>query len=178
MEFDKSETKKNIEKAFSGESIARNKYTYYASKARKEGYEQISNIFLETADNEKEHAKIWAKYLNIINTTENNLKDSIEGEKFEYEHMYKDFAKKAKEEGFDDIAEKFLHVAEIEKKHKERFEKLLNNIQNDEVFKKKTGIHIWKCRNCGHIHIGQEAPEVCPTCDHNKSYFEIFSENY
>ena len=178
MDFKDSETKKNLEKAFSGESMARNKYNYFASKAKKEGYEQIADIFLETADNEKEHAKIWAKYLNLIGDTKDNLQEAIDGETYEYETMYQDFAKKAKEEGFDDIAEKFLHVAEIEKKHKERFEKLLNNIQNNEVFSKKTGIHIWICRNCGHIHIGSEAPEKCPTCDHSKAYFELWKENY
>lgn len=178
MDFNDSETKKNLEKAFAGESMARNKYSYFASKAKKEGYEQIADIFLETADNEKEHAKIWAKYLNLIGDTKDNLQDAINGESYEYEHMYQDFAKKAKEEGFDDIADKFLQVAEIEKKHKERFEKLLNNIKNDEVFSKKTGIHMWKCRNCGHIHIGTEAPIKCPTCDHSKAYFELWKENY
>jgi len=178
MDFKDSETKKNLEKAFAGESMARNKYSYFASKAKKEGYEQIADIFLETADNEKEHAKIWAKYLNLIGDTKDNLQDAINGESYEYEHMYQDFAKKAKEEGFDDIADKFLQVAEIEKKHKERFEKLLNNIKNNEVFSKKTGIHMWKCKNCGHIHIGSEAPIKCPTCDHSKAYFELWKENY
>ena len=178
MDFNDSETKKNLEKAFAGESMARNKYSYFASKAKKEGYEQIADIFLETADNEKEHAKIWAKYLNLIGDTKDNLQDAINGESYEYEHMYQDFAKKAKEEGFDDIGDKFLQVAEIEKKHKERFEKLLNNIKNNEVFSKKTGIHMWKCRNCGHIHIGSEAPIKCPTCDHSKAYFELWKENY
>lgn len=166
MDFEKSQTKKNLLVAFAGESQARNKYTYFASKAREEGYEQIASIFTETAGNEKEHTKIWFKYLNGINDTENNLKDAADGEHYEYTSMYESFAQEAEEEGFGDIAEKFRHVAAIEKIHEERFLKILNDIKNNEVFTKKTGITVWRCRNCGYVHVGQTAPEKCPVCDH------------
>ena len=177
MDFNQSETKKNVEKAFQGESIARNKYTYYAKNARKEGYEQIADIFLESAENEMEHAKIMYKLLNNQMNTINNLKDAINGEKYENEIMYKEFEQKALEEGFTEIAKTFRLIGEIEKKHKERFEKLLENLTNNEVFKKKQ-ITIWKCKKCGHIHVGIEAPNNCPVCGHSRSYFEICNNNY
>lgn len=176
MNFDNSETKKNLELAFGGESKARNKYTYFASIAKKEGYEEIASIFLEFASNEKEHAKIWYKYLYGTNNTASNIKDSIKGEEYEYKEMYKDFETKAREEGFDEIADKFKMVGDIEKTHAECFKKLLNSILNDEVFKNKEGVSMWRCRNCGHIHFGTEAPEKCPVCDHSKSYFEKYIE--
>lgn len=173
-------TEQNLMTAFAGESQARNKYTYFASKAKKEGYEQIASIFLETADNEKEHAKMWFKYLNggDISSTVENLKAAASGENEEWTDMYKTFAEIADEEGFTEIAEKFRGVAEIEKKHEERYLKLLSNVEQNKVFTKDTGIHIWKCRNCGHIHIGESAPVVCPVCAHPQSYFEICAENY
>ena len=178
MELKGSKTEANLLAAFAGESQARNKYTYYASKAKKEGYEQIASIFLETAENEKEHAKIWFKLLNggDVHSTTENLKAAAEGENYEWTEMYEEFAKTAKEEGFDRIAYLFSAVAKIEKEHEERYRKLLENIDTDEVFK-KTGVRIWKCRNCGHIHVG-EAPKVCPVCNHPQSYFEIKAENY
>ena len=179
MELKGSKTEQNLLTAFAGESEARNKYTYYASKAKKEGYEQIASIFLETAENEKEHAKIWFKLLHEgdVPSTIDNLKAAAEGENYEWTEMYEEFAKTAKEEGFDRIAYLFSAVAEIEKEHEERYKKLLENIDSDEVFK-KTGVRIWKCRNCGHIHIGESAPQVCPVCNHPQSYFEIKAENY
>ena len=173
-----TKTEENLMKAFIGESQARNKYTYFASKAKKEGYEQISALFLETADNEKEHAKLWLKYLDGINDTEMNLEDAMDGEEYEYEDMYPEFAKVAKEEGFDEIAKKFQMVAEVEKVHYERYKRLLNNVVNDEVFTKKTGISVWKCRNCGNIVISKTAPKVCPVCDHKQAYFELNCDNY
>lgn len=173
-----TETEKNLWYAFSGESMARNKYTYFASKAKKEGYEQIAAIFLETADNEKEHAKMWFKELNGIGDTKKNLLSAASGENEEWTDMYERFAKTAEEEGFSDIAKKFRGVLAIEKAHEERYRKLLENLLNDEVFKKKTGLHVWKCRNCGHITVSESAPQVCPVCDHPQSYFEIASENY
>ncbi len=175
-----TKTEQNLMYAFAGESKARNKYTYYANKAKKEGYEQISEIFLETANNEKEHAEMWFKYLNggEIGTTAENLKDAAAGENEEWTQMYKDFAEIADAEGFKEIAQKFRGVAEIEKKHEERYLKLLENVEQNQVFTKDTGIHIWKCRNCGHIHIGESAPKVCPVCMHSQSYFEILAENY
>ncbi len=174
-----TKTEKNLMEAFAGESQARNKYTYFASKAKKEGYEQIAAIFLETADNEKEHAKMWFKLLNggEISETKANLKSAAEGENFEWTDMYDRMAKEAKEEGFDHIAYLFEEVAKIEKEHEERYKKLLENVENGLVFS-KDGDKIWKCRNCGHIVIGKEAPDSCPVCNHPKAYFEIKAENY
>ena len=175
-----TKTEKNLMEAFAGESQARNKYTYFASKAKKEGYEQIAALFLETADNEKEHAKIWFKLLQEngeIATTAENLKAAAEGENYEWTDMYDRMAKEAKEEGFDDIAYLFEAVAKIEKEHEERYKKLLANVEGDLVFS-KDGDTIWKCRNCGHIVIGKKAPELCPVCKHAKAYFEIKAENY
>ncbi len=174
-----SKTEKNLMEAFAGESQARNKYTYFASQAKKEGYEQLSAIFLETADNEKEHAKMWFKLLNDGNipTTVQNLKAAADGENYEWTDMYEKFAKEAKEEGFDKIAYLFEQVGKIEKEHEERFKKLLENVENELVFS-KDGDKIWKCRNCGHICIGKEAPAVCPVCNHPQAYFEIKAENY
>ena len=179
MELKGSKTEKNLMEAFAGESQARNKYTYYASKAKKEGYEQIAAIFQETADNEKEHAKIWFKLLNDGNipTTTDNLKAAANGENYEWTDMYDRMAREAKEEGFDHIAYLFEAVGKIEKEHEARYKKLLENIDGDLVFS-KDGDRIWKCRNCGHIVIGTKAPEVCPVCAHPKSYFEIKAENY
>lgn len=179
MELKGSKTEMNLLAAFAGESQARNKYTYFASKAKKEGYEQIAAIFLETADNEKEHAKLWFKLLNggEIPTTAENLKTAAEGENYEWTDMYAEFAKTAKEEGFDRIAYLFEAVGKIEKEHEERYLKLLENVENGLVFS-KDGDKIWKCRNCGHICIGKEAPAVCPVCAHPQSYFEIKAENY
>lgn len=174
-----TKTAANLLEAFSGESQARNKYTYYASKAKKEGYEQISAIFLETAENEKEHAKIWFKLLHDggIPDTVTNLKDAAAGENYEWTDMYAKFAKDAKEEGFDKIASLFEMVGAIEKEHEERYRKLLSNVEGDIVFS-RDGECIWQCRNCGHIHIGAKAPEVCPVCDHPKAFFQIKPENY
>lgn len=173
-----SKTEKNLLEAFAGESMARNKYTYFASKARKEGYVQIAELFEETAANEKEHAKIWFKLLhNGIGSTPENLKAAAEGENYEWTDMYDTFAKEAREEGFDDIAALFEGVAAIEKEHEERYLKLLQNIEEGIVFS-RDGDMIWKCKNCGHIHVGQKAPEVCPVCAHPQSYFEIKAENY
>ena len=179
MELKGSKTEKNLMEAFAGESQARNKYTYYASKAKKEGYEQIAELFLETANNEKEHAKIWFKLLHNgeIPTTTDNLKDASEGENFEWTDMYDRMAKEAKEEGFDHIAYLFTAVGQIEKEHEARYKKLLENVEDGIVFS-RDGDKIWKCRNCGHIVIGKQAPEVCPVCSHPKSYFEIKAENY
>ena len=172
-----TQTEKNLEAAFAGESQARNKYTYFASKAKKEGYEQIAALFLKTADNEKEHAKLWFKELNGIGDTAENLKAAAEGENYEWTDMYAGFAKVAEEEGFPELAEKFRLVAKIEKEHEERYLALLKNVEAKEVFAKK-GETVWECRNCGHIHIGKEAPEVCPTCDHAQAYFEVNAKNY
>ncbi len=179
MELKGSKTEANLMAAFAGESQARNKYTYYASKAKKDGYEQIARLFTETADNEKEHAKIWFKLLcgGQIGSTEENLKIAAEGENYEWTDMYKDFAKTAKEEGFDHIAYLFEEVGKIEKEHEERFLKLLSNIENGIVFS-RDGDKIWKCANCGHIVIGKDAPETCPVCNHPQAYFEIKAENY
>ena len=179
MELKGSKTEKNLMEAFAGESQARNKYTYYASKAKKEGYEQIAAIFLETAENEKEHAKIWFKLLHDggIPTTTENLKDAAAGENYEWTDMYAGFAKTAKEEGFDRIAYLFEAVGKIEKEHEERYKKLLENVEDGLVFS-RDGDKIWKCRNCGHICIGKEAPSVCPVCEHPQSFFEIKAENY
>lgn len=174
-----TKTEKNLMEAFAGESQARNKYTYYASKAKKEGYEQIAALFLETADNEKEHAKLWFKLLhdNDVPSTVENLKDAASGENYEWTNMYERMAKEAREEGFDRIAFLFDGVAKIEKEHEARYLKLLENVENGLVFS-KDGEKIWKCRNCGHIVIGKVAPEVCPVCSHPKAYFEIKAENY
>ena len=174
-----TKTEKNLMEAFAGESQARNKYTYFASKAKKEGYEQIAAIFLETADNEKEHAKLWFKLLNggDISTTAENLKAAAEGENFEWTDMYDRMAKEAKEEGFDKIAYLFGAVGKIEKEHEERYKKLLENVEGGLVFS-KDGEKIWKCRNCGHIVIGKEAPGVCPVCEHPQAFFEINAKNY
>ena len=174
-----TKTEKNLLEAFAGVSQARNKYTYFASKAKKDGYEQIAAIFEETATNEKEHAKLWFKYLEggAIRDTMSNLKAAAEGENYEWTDMYDRMAKEAEEEGFTEIASKFRLVAAIEKHHEERYKKLLQNIEEGIVFSRDDD-RIWKCRNCGHIVIGKKAPEVCPTCNHPKSYFEISAENY
>ncbi len=173
-----SKTEKNLWEAFAGESQARNKYTYYASRARKDGYVQIANLFQETADNEREHAKIWFKLLKDgIPSTEENLKDAAEGENYEWTDMYAKFAKEAREEGFDHIADLFEKVGQIEKEHEERYRKLLANIEGGLVFS-KDGDTIWQCANCGHIHIGKQAPEVCPVCAHPQAFFQVRAENY
>lgn len=178
MQLKGSKTEKNLEAAFAGESMARNKYTYYASKAKKDGYVQIANLFEETAANEKEHAKIWFKLLHDgIQGTEVNLADAAAGENYEWTDMYPTFAKEAREEGFDYIADLFEKVAEIEKHHEERYKKLLENVKDDIVFSKDEDV-IWQCINCGHICIGKKAPEVCPVCAHPQSFFQINPENY
>ena len=179
MELKGSKTEKNLMEAFAGESQARNKYTYFASKAKKEGYEQIAAIFQETADNEKEHAKMWFKLLQggEIKGTAENLKDAAEGENYEWTDMYDRMAKEAKEEGFDHIAYLFESVGKIEKEHEERYKKLLENVKDGKVFEAGE-VKIWKCRNCGHIVVGTKAPEICPVCSHPKAYFEIKAENY
>ncbi|MBU5463218.1 rubrerythrin family protein [Anaerotignum sp. MSJ-24] len=177
MELKGSRTEKNLMEAFAGESQARNKYTYFASVAKKEGYEQISAIFQHTADNEKEHAKMWFKALNGIGSTAENLLHAAEGENYEWTDMYAEFAKVAEEEGFTDLAEKFRMVGEIEKAHEERYRALLNNIEMQKVFEKSEET-MWECRNCGHIVIGKKAPDVCPVCAHPRSYFEVRKENY
>ena len=179
MELKGSKTEHNLMVAFAGESQARNKYTYYASKAKKEGYEQIAAIFQETADNEKEHAELWFKYLHggKVPTTAENLKDAADGENYEWTDMYKEMARVAREEGFEEIALKFELVGMIEKEHEARYLALLEKVKADKVFVSEDVI-IWKCRNCGHIHVGKEAPEVCPTCNHAKSYFERQAKNY
>lgn len=178
MNLKGSKTEKNLMSAFAGESQARNKYDYYASKAKKDGYVQIGNIFAETAKNEKEHAKIWFKLLHDgMPGTIDNLKDAAAGENYEWTDMYATFAKEAKEEGFDDIAALFEGVGAIEKHHEERYLALLNNINDGNVFKKESET-VWLCTNCGHIHVGNEAPEVCPVCDHEQKYFEVLKENF
>lgn len=179
MELKGSKTEANLQAAFAGESQARNKYTYFASKAKKEGYEQIAAIFEETANNEKEHAKMWFKELNggDIPSTEENLLSAAEGENYEWTDMYDEFARVAEEEGFKAIAAKFRMVAEIERHHEERYRKLLKNVEDKAVFS-KDGDAVWICRNCGHIVVGKQAPEVCPVCAHSQSYFELRSENY
>lgn len=173
-----SKTEKNLETAFAGESMARNKYTYFASKARKDGYVQIANIFEETANNEKEHAKMWFKLINGgIGTTAECLAAAAEGENYEWTDMYATFAKEAKEEGFNEIARLFEGVAAIEKEHEERYRKLLANVEGDLVFS-KDGDVVWQCSNCGHICVGKKAPEVCPVCAHPQAYFQVKAENY
>ena len=177
MELKGSKTEKNLMEAFAGESQARNKYTYFASVAKKEGYEQIAALFLETAENEKEHAKIHFKYLNGISDTKANLAAAAAWENYEWTDMYDRMAKEADEEGFTEIAAKFRGIGAIEKEHEARFRRLLENVENGEVFKRGS-ITIWKCRNCGHIVVGTEAPKVCPVCNHPQSYFEVKAENY
>ena len=178
MELKGSRTEANLQTAFAGESMARNKYTYFASKAKKDGYVQIGNIFEETANNGKEHAKLWFKLLNGgIGTTEENLKAAADGENYEWTDMYAGFAKTAREEGFEDIARTFEGVAAIEKEHEERYRKLLKNVQDGVVFS-KDGDTIWQCSNCGHIVVGAKAPEICPVCSHPQAYFQIKAENY
>lgn len=173
-----TQTEKNLEAAFAGESMARNKYTYFASRAKKEGFEQISSLFLKTADNEKEHAKMWFKELNDgIGSTAENLSAAADGENFEWTDMYEGFAKTAEEEGFSDLAAKFRAVAEIEKHHEERYRALLRNVETAAVFE-KSEVKVWECRNCGHIVVGMAAPEICPVCAHPQAYFEVSASNY
>lgn len=172
-----TKTEKNLLEAFAGESQARNKYTYFASTAKKEGYEQISAIFLETANNEKEHAKLWFKELGMLGDTAENLGSAADGENYEWTDMYSRMADEADEEGFPELARKFRNVAAIEKTHEERYRKLLHNVEAQEVFK-KSEIKVWECRNCGHIVVGKKAPEVCPVCDHPQAFFEVHKENY
>ncbi len=174
-----TQTEKNLEAAFAGESQARNKYTYYSSKAKKDGFEQIAALFLKTADNEKEHAKMWFKELHdgAVPDTATNLKDAAEGENYEWTDMYAGFAKTAEEEGFKELAAKFRLVAEIEKHHEERYRALLKNVEAQEVFQ-KSEVKVWECRNCGHIVVGTKAPQICPACAHPQSYFEVHAENY
>ena len=179
MDIKGSKTEQNLGIAFAGESQARNKYTYFSSIAKKEGYNQIADIFTESANNEKEHAKIWFKYLNggEISSTKENLKKAAEGENSEWTTMYKEFAKKKKKEGFTEIAQKFKMVADIEKKHEERFKKCLSMLENDTLFKKDKKV-MWICKNCGHIHYGENAPQVCPLCNHDKGFFEVNKFEY
>ena len=178
MNFKGSKTEKNLEAAFAGESMARNKYTYYASKAKKDGFVQIANLFEETANQEKEHAKMWFKLLHDgIGSTEANLIDAAEGENYEWVDMYPTFAKEAREEGFEDIARAFERVAAVEKAHEDRYKKLLANVKDGIVFS-RDGDVIWQCTNCGHLHIGKQAPQVCPVCVHPQAYFQIKPENY
>ena len=172
-----TQTEKNLQTAFAGESQARNKYTYFASVAKKEGFEQISALFTKTADNEKEHAKLWFKELGGLGNTAANLKQAAEGENYEWTDMYEGFAKTADAEGFHDLAEKFRGVAAIEKHHEERYIALLKNVETKQVFA-KSSVKVWECRNCGHIVVGTEAPAVCPVCAHPQSYFEVKEENY
>lgn len=177
MNLKGSKTEKNLMAAFAGESEARNKYTYFASVAKKEGYEQIAAIFQNTADNEKEHAKLWFKALGELGNTAQNLLSAAEGENYEWTDMYAGFAKDAEEEGFVELAAKFRMVAAIEKAHEERYRRLLSNVEMQQVFK-KADMQMWECRNCGHLVVGKEAPEVCPVCTHPRAYFEIRKENY
>lgn len=172
-----TQTEKNLMEAFAGESQARNKYTYFASVAKKQGFEQIAAIFIKTAENEKEHAKLWFKELSGIGDTAENLAAAAEGENFEWTDMYDGFAKTAEEEGFPELAARFRLVGEIERHHEERYRALLRNVKTAEVFR-KSEVKVWECRNCGHIVVGTEAPAVCPTCNHPQSYFEVHAENY
>ena len=172
-----TKTEKNLEAAFAGESQARNKYTYFASTAKKECYDQIAALFLKTADNEKEHAKMWFKELNGIGNTAENLGAAADGENYEWTDMYAEFAKTAEEEGFPELAAKFRLVGEVEKHHEERYRALLKNVETAAVFE-KSEVKVWECRNCGHIIVGTKAPEICPTCAHPQSYFEVHAENY
>ncbi len=175
--YEGTQTEKNLKAAFAGESMARNKYTFFSSKAKKDGFEQIAAIFLKTADNEKEHAKMWFKELNGIGDTAENLNAAAEGENYEWTDMYANFAKTAEEEGFTELAKKFRMVGEIEKAHEERYRALLKNVQMQEVFE-KSEVKVWECRNCGHIVVGEKAPEICPVCAHPQAYFEVREENY
>ena len=177
MDLNGTKTEQNLRTAFAGESQARNKYTYFASVAKKEGYEQIAALFLETAENEKEHAKLWFKHLGELGDTAANLKAAADGENAEWTDMYAGFAKTAREEGFEALAKQFEGVAAIEKRHEERYRKLLKNLEDKLVFS-KDGDAIWVCRNCGHVVVGKEAPKACPVCAHPQAYFEILSENY
>jgi len=177
MDIKGTQTAENLRKALAGESIARNKYTYFASVAKKAGYEQIAALFLKTAENEKEHAKLWFKALGEIGTTEENLLHAAEGENAEWTDMYERMAQEAEEEGFVELAAQFRGVAAIEKQHEERYRALLHNVEAKQVFE-KSGVQIWECRNCGHVVVGTEAPKVCPVCNHPQSYFEIRKENY
>ncbi len=177
MEIKGTKTERNLREAFAGESQARNKYTYFASVAKKAGYEQIAEIFLKTADNEKEHAKLWFKHLGELGDTAANLKAAAEGENYEWTDMYAKMADEAEEEGFTQIAAQFRAVAKIEKTHEERYQALLKNVLEEKVFE-KTDVVVWECRNCGHLHIGVKAPKVCPVCAHPESYFEVRKENY
>lgn len=179
MELKGSQTEKNLQTAFAGESQARNKYTYFASKAKKEGYEEIAEVFTKTADNEKEHAKMWFKALNggEVSSTEENLKAAAEGENFEWTNMYKEFADTARKEGFNDIAFKFEEVAKIEKNHEERYKAILKNVKENKVFGKAKKV-VWECRNCGYRFEGENAPKVCPVCGHPQSYFAVYAENF
>ena len=172
-----TQTEKNLMAAFAGESEARNKYTYFASKAKKDGYEQIAALFLKTAENEKEHAKLWFKELNGIGDTAENLSDAADGENYEWTNMYEEFAKTAEEEGFPELAKKFRGVAAIEKHHEERYRALLKNVDTKQVFE-KSEVKVWECRNCGHIVVGTKAPEICPVCAHPQSFFEVSEQNY
>ena len=172
-----TQTEKNLETAFAGESQARNKYTYFASKAKKEGYEQIAALFLETADNEKEHAKLWFKELEGIGDTAQNLASAAAGENYEWTDMYDGFANTADEEGIHELAAKFRGVAAIEKRHEERYRALLKNVETAQVFE-RSEVKVWECRNCGHIVVGTKAPEICPVCAHSQAYFEIHKENF
>ena len=172
-----TQTEKNLLAAFAGESQARNKYTYFASKAKKEGYEQIAALFLKTAENEKEHAKLWLKELEGIGSTAENLAEAANGEKYEWTDMYAGFADTADEEGFPELAKRFRLIAAIEKHHEERYRALLRNLETAEVFR-KSEVKVWECRNCGHIVVGTKAPEVCPACNHPQAYFEVHAENY
>ena len=175
--YEGTQTEKNLQAAFAGESQARNKYTYFASKAKKDGFEQIAAIFLQTAENEKEHAKIWFKELNGIGDTAENLAAAADGENYEWTDMYEDFAKTAEAEGFPALAAKFRMVAAIEKQHEERYRALLNNVEMKQVFE-KSEVKVWECRNCGHIVVGTNAPQACPVCAHPQSFFEVHAENY
>ena len=172
-----TKTEQNLMTAFAGESQARNKYTYFASVAKKQGFEQIAALFLKTADNEKEHAKLWFKELGMLGDTEKNLLEGALGENYEWTDMYARMAREADQEGFHELAERFRGVAAIEKTHEERYRKLLHNVEMKEVFK-KSEVKVWECRNCGHIVVGMEAPEVCPVCNHPQSFFEVHEENY
>ncbi len=175
--YEGTQTEKNLQAAFAGESQARNKYTYFASKAKKDGFEQIAAIFLQTAENEKEHAKIWFKELNGIGDTAENLAAAADGENYEWTDMYEDFAKTAEAEGFPALAAKFRMVAAIEKQHEERYRALLNNVEMKQVFE-KSEVKVWECRNCGHIVVGTSAPQACPVCAHPQSFFEVHADNY
>ncbi len=172
-----TQTEKNLRTAFSGESEARNKYTYFAAKARKDGFEQIAALFIKTAENEREHAKMWFDELNSVGTTAENLISAAEGENYEWTDMYAGFAQTAEKEGFTELAAKFRLVADIERTHEERYRALLHNVEAQEVFK-KSEVKVWECRNCGHIVVGEKAPEMCPVCNHPQAYFQLHAENY